>query len=374
MTQEHENELVEVSDEDDAESTAQDDNPTATDEDEQEDEKFPLWLRKWAPTAAFFMGFVFDTITLGRRVGPLDLVLIGTYALLAYIALYLGSRYFSEKTNKMIQIATQFFVGGMFSALVVLYFKSAAGWYSLLFVLSLVGFMLWNEFFHKRETQRELIWGVYSVCLIMTLNFIFPHLFKSISPFWFYLSTGCAFGFLVLLQKLAKYPAKVLRTTITISLILVTLFTFGWIPPVPLVMKNTLVCVDFERIKNEYTCNVEIQPLLSRLGIVDQSLHPPSGGPVHVLTAIFAPSGINVKMEHRWFHKTKKGWKQTDALKFVMKGGRKGGWRYHTRKRNIAGGKWRVSTALQGGAVLGYVEFDVGTEEPTLYKRERQSL
>lgn len=343
-------------------------------ENEEEADKIPPWVRKWAPTAAFFFGFAFDTVTLGRRVGLLDLLLISGYALLAYIALYLGSRYFSEKTNKIIQIATQFFLGGMFSALVVLYFKSAAGWYSFFFVMVLIAFMLWNEFFHKRESQRELIWGVYSVCLIMTLNFIFPHLFKSISPLWFYLSTIIALGFLFLLQKTAKYPRKVLRTPISISIILVTLFTFGWIPPVPLVMKNTLVCVDFERKDNKYTCQVEAQPFLSRLGLADQDIHPPAGGPVHCLTAIFAPPGINAKMEHRWFHRTKNGWKQTDTLTFTMKGGRKGGWRYHTRKRKIASGKWRVETALRDGAVLGYVEFDVGKEEPTLYKRHLESL
>ncbi len=364
--QEHEEKI-------DTQSDAEPGAPDET-EDEEEKEKIPPWVRKWAPTGAFFAGFVFDSFTLGRRVGPLDLVLIGGYAVLAFIALYLGSRYFSEKTNRIIQVATQFFLGGMFSALVVLYFKSAAGWYSFFFVMTLIAFMLWNEFFHKRESQRELIWGVYSVCLIMTLNFIYPHIFKSISPLWFYLSTGTALCFLYLLQKAAKYPKKVLRTPVTISLILVTLFTFGWIPPVPLVMKNTLVCVEFERKDDKYTCLVEAQPFLSKIGIADLDIHPPQGGPVRVLTAIFAPSGIDVEMEHRWFHLTKKGWKQTDALTFTMKGGRKGGWRYHTRKRKIAPGKWRVETALKDGAVLGYVKFDVGEEEPTLYKRTREAL
>lgn len=336
--------------------------------------KIPEWVKKWGPSAAFFGGFLFDSITLGRRVGTLDLFLIGAYAAFAYIALFLSSRYFSEKTNKIIQIATQFFLGGMFSALVVLYFKSAAGWYSLTFVLALVSFMVWNEFFHKRESQRELIWGVYCVCLIMTLNFILPHLMKSISGLWFYLSTTLALGLLLGLQRAAKYPKKVLRTPLSISFILVTLFTFGWIPPVPLVMKNTLICVDFEKVNDEYTCQVEAQPFLSRIGLADEDIHPPEGGPVHCLTAIFAPKEIVAKMEHRWFHHTKKGWKKTDTLTFTMKGGRKKGWRYHTRKRNIAKGKWRVETALRDGAVLGYIEFDVGEEEPTLYKRERQSL
>lgn len=343
--------------------------------DTETESRTPDWVKIWAPTVAFFGGFVFDSVTLGRRVSTLDLALVGGYAFLNYIALYLASRYFSERVHNFIQIATQFLLGGMFSALVVLYFKSAAGWYSFLFILILIGAMIWNEFFHKRETQRELIWGVYSICLIMTLNFIFPYVMKSISPLWFYLSTALALGLLFGLQRWAKYPKKVLRTPLTIAGVLTLLFILGWIPPVPLVMKNTMVCTDFEKQENKYTCRVEIQSFLQRIGLANDIIHPPEGGPIHVLTAIFAPQNISAKMEHRWFHKTKNGWKRTDTLTFSMKGGRKGGWRYHTRKRNIHAGKWRVETALRDGAVLGYIEFEIiRKEEPTLFKRERKSL
>jgi hypothetical protein len=57
-------------------------------------------------------------------------------------------------------------------------------------------------------------------------------------------------------------------------------------------------------------------------------------------------------------------------MAFEAVGGRKDGWRFWSRKRQITPGLWRVQTALQGGGVLGQQDFEVveGQTTKVLYR------
>ena len=68
---------------------------------------------------------------------------------------------------------------------------------------------------------------------------------------------------------------------------------------------------------------------------------------------------------HRWAHRTSPDdpWETTDRIAYPLEGGREGGYRGFTLKRNVAPGQWRVSVETEQGAVLGRIRFDLVESE-----------
>src|SRR5690554_389274 len=340
--------------------------------------------RRWLPFSFFVGGFLFDVLTLGRMVTMLNLAVVALYALWAGAFLVLLGRFsvsgaaLSEESPSEARLrlegapeptrlkwlrwagfAFNFCLGSLFSALVVLYFKSAGEWLTLLTVLLLFGAMVFNEFARLKDSQRHLSWAIYCVSLVMLFNFLVPHLIGSISAWWFYISTVIAVGAVYGLCWLAGHSFRMVRVATVASLGLVGLFVLGWIPPVPLVLKNTLVGRDYQKIEGQYTCMVDEQSFWVRIGLDEPTVAWKPGERVDVLTAIFAPKSVEVDMEHRWFHEVKGAWRRTDTVPFHMRGGREKGWRMHSAKRHLSAGRWKVETAVANGTALGYKTFIV---------------
>ncbi len=338
------------------------------------DERFRLserWatVRPYLPFIAFGCGFLFDSVTLGRRVSRLDLYLVSAYGILAFIALAIRELELTDRLRRVVSFALQFCLGGSLSALVVLYFRSTGHLFTLLFVLALFVSMVVNELLHAdEEPPRDYVWAIWVVSATMLANFVVPHIVGSVSAVWFYLSAAVALGLLLLVRWLAKVPWRSMRLTIGAALGLVLFWVLGFIPPVPLVYKNNLVCTDF--IKAEYSCRVDDPGWKQKLGVAPTTV---TGRPVYCLTAVFAPLGVDVEVKHHWYREVDGEWEQTDDMSFEMRGGRKEGWRFWSRKRNAQPGIWKVETALSGGAVLGYEKFEVREASDDVSKH-RQKL
>lgn len=357
--------------------------------------------RRALPFGFFVGGFLFDALTLGRLVTFANLLVVGLYAVGAAICLVILGRFspaltpvippredggaegqgLSEgalvdaprppntesKWLRGVKFGLNFCLGSLFSALVILYFKSAGGWLTFLTVSLLFAGMVFNEFARLGESQRHLSWGIFCVSLVMLLNFVLPHLMGSISAWWFYISTAVAIGLVWALNRLAGNHFRMIRSALGAAGVLVLLFIMGWVPPVPLVLKHSLVGRDYKKVDGEYSCLVDQQTLLSRAGLSAPRVSWAEGEQVDMLTAIFAPRGIEVDMEHRWYQKVDGAWAQTDTIPFHIRGGRQKGWRMRSAKRNLAPGLWRVETALAGGTALGHQTFRVeiaGEERP----------
>ena len=82
--------------------------------------------RPWAAAAFFFTGFVWDAVTLGRRITSVDLFIVLGYLAAAGIILVLLGRQITFRGSQYLSAALQFFFGGTFSALLVFYFLSAS--------------------------------------------------------------------------------------------------------------------------------------------------------------------------------------------------------------------------------------------------------
>jgi MFS family permease len=352
-------------------------------------------LRRWFPFAFFVGGFAFDALTLGRVITVMNIVVVALYALGAGIFLVLIGRFsphpsphpsdnspeapdalpkkdtppnndepirkyvLPDKWLRWCGFAFHFCLGSLFSALVIMYFKSAGEWLTLLTVLLLFAAMVFNEFARLDESQRHLSWGIYCVSLVMLLNFVVPHLVGSISAWWFYISSILAVGLVRGLCRLAGHPYRMVRVATVAAAALVALYAFGWVPPVPLVLKNTVIGRDFAKIDGEYTCVVDEQTFLVDVGLDAPTVAWKPGERVDVLTAIFAPENIDADMEHRWFRQVDGEWKLTDTIPFHVRGGREEGWRMHSAKRHVSPGLWKVETAVADGAGLGYETFRV---------------
>ena len=329
-------------------------------------ERWHVW-RRWFPAIAFFVGFTIDIVNLSRGVKLVDLLMVSGYAVLAMGALVVRARAEDDRWKRWSTNGFQLFLGALFSAMVVLYFQSSGQFFSILFVLGLFVAQVANEFLHKDERQRRLVWAIYAVSVVMLLNFLIPHLVKSVSPIWFYVSTVLGLGVVAALRRLTGESWENLKVAAGVVATLVVLYIMGFVPPVPLVLEHQLECTDFK--KSEYSCAVDDPTVMQMFGLSGDTVT--TDGPVYVLTAVSAPLDVEVELEHVWYRDTDDGWKETDTMAFSMRGGRKDGWRFWSRKRNAKPGDWRVETRLKGGAVLGYTRFEV---VPGEREKLRQSL
>jgi len=135
--------------------------------------------RRFVPVIAFFGGFIWDAVALGRAVKTFDLVRLGFYFTVALVFLILLSaslestdQRVAKERNAISQKASdlrafalsrdlsdtwrfrfsyvvQFCFGGLFSAMIVCYFKSSGSILALVFVGVLAIFFVSNEFLQK---------------------------------------------------------------------------------------------------------------------------------------------------------------------------------------------------------------------------------
>lgn len=330
-----------------------------------ETEELPAWkkywlrLRKYFPVLAFLGGFLWDSLTLGRVVTSTDLFMLGGYVALAYVCLLLLIIRVDERYLRPLTWVVQFCFGGLFSALVIFYFKSSGNLWTMLFVLGLVFLLIGNEWLQSRYSRMGIAWSLFTLTGTMFLNFAIPHWVHSVNFLWFILSTLLGFGLTALLWKLSGRSPLLLIAPGGVSLLLLSFWFMDLIPPVPMVMKQNIVCKGFEKVKGEYTCMEPSPSLLEQMGILKTRIYKSPEERLYVLSSVFAPSDVEADLEHRWqYRDTSAGeWVNAGVVPFHMTGGRQEGYRLYSRKENMKSGLWRVVTALQGGAVMGFTEF-----------------
>ncbi len=329
-------------------------------------------IRRFMPAIAFFCGFTWDSLTMGRVVSFYDLLLLTTYYFGAALILILLVREIQPEWQNWFTFLVQFSFGGLFSALVVFYFKSSGSFYTFLVVIGLVILLVANEFLAEKYRSRTLSWAMFAACGTMYLNFLIPHVFHSIKPVWFYLSCILSMAVVLSIHGFASakqrelIPEKIknfqyirdLRQMIPASgviILLVVLYQLQFIPPVPLVLRKSYICRNFSKENGIYQGQVEKQTFLQVLGFGKDIIHFQDGEKIYSMAAIFAPTKIKVNLEQRWWLRNEKSgnWMPRGVVPIHMVGGRKKGWRtYSYINKTVEKGNWKVETALKAGAVL----------------------
>lgn len=326
------------------------------------------------PVLFFAGGFVMDAVTLGRNINLWTLGYVGACAVGVIGCFAIRAHGWFEKYSQWVDSSLHFLLGAVFSALVVLYFRSAGTLVTGIAVAVMVGAMLWNEVAARGDASREILWAVFALSLVMYLNFLLPYAVGSLSALWFYGSIVVTLGVLWGTRHLINIPRRSLIVSSACAGGAAVLFVAGAIPPVPLAMKRQMPCIDAEHVGDEYVCQRSDRRLTTRWGLTDPRVEFISGERVSVMSAVAAPRNVSASLEHRWYRwSSEEGWLARDTIPVRMTGGRDGGWRFYSYKQNIRPGFWRVETAVPNGSVLSYVEFSVRqVEKPP--KRESWTL
>lgn len=284
-------------------------------------------------------------------------------------------REWSEVWKKRFSWAVQFCFGSMFSALVVCYFKSSGSIASLILVILLAVLLVGNEFLQKKYESFGVSLAFFCLLGTMFLNFSIPYFVHRIGLVLFIFSTLLSLGVCFLIQKISRRSKKVLIAPIAISSLLIVAYVMNWVPPVPLVLKQQVACVNFDRA--DYSCDADAPGFLQKLGLKAPSVHRDADMPLFYLSSVYAPAALKAEIEYRWYYKGPNdvSYKLTDRVAsgtMRITGGRVQGYRSFSKKTNAPAGKYRVETAFKNGAVIGALAFDVveGARDTSGYVRE----
>lgn len=276
-------------------------------------------------------------------------------------------REWSETWKQRFTWAVQFCFGGLFSALVVCYFKSSGSLASFLLVILLAILLVGNEFLQKKYESFGVSLAFFCLLGTMFMNFAIPHLVHRIGFIWFFLSTLLSFGMCMFIWKISHRKKSILVAPALISILLVVAYIMNWVPPVPLVLKQKIACQNFD--KATYTCDIDDPNVFQSIGLQIPSVHRVDSSEVYFLASIYAPAKLKAELEYLWYYQDPQTgkYKLTDRIssgRMTLNGGRESGFRTFTRKKNTPPGKYRVEVAYKNGAVIGSGTFEVFGEPP----------
>lgn len=334
-------------------------------------------LRRFYPVAAFFGGFIFDALTLGQRVKASDFWQLAGYLLgAAVFASWLAWRDAREKEPPLPAqnlkghvarlvwqapyLLVQFFYGGIFSALFILYSKSSGHFGTWLTAAVLGALLVANEFARDRYGRRfTLTWSLFALNAILLLNFALPHLAGSIAPLWFYVSTVAGATLAHVLRWLSPGRPGRIGPAWGIAVALLVAWNLGMIAPVPLVNRDMAVGHDFEQSSGRFLLVVEQAPWWQVWRKQSSVAHVEEGQRLYGVSAVFAPLGVVADLEHRWEVREKGGWRVFYSNRFRSSGGRERGFRGYSWVLNPPPGDWRFVVATQDGRTIGVLNVRV---------------
>lgn len=146
----------------------------------------------------------------------------------------------------------QFLYGSVFSALFILYFKSASHLTALVWSIGLAGLLIANEFFEHAYRRFTLTWTLFSFCTILLFNFVIPYAIGSVSAIWFFLSVALAVMMTHFLKTAIAEREGKIWPTYALAGVLVVAYIVDVIPPVPLVKRDIQVGTQLEKTALSY--------------------------------------------------------------------------------------------------------------------------
>lgn len=340
-------------------------------------------LRRFFPLLAFLGGFAWDALTIGQRVRPADLWRLGGFLLGAALLIVWMARQvprppaadaqaahpWRHKLEHLLRLAPylllQFFFGGIFSALFILYFKSAGHLGSWLTAAALGALLVANEFSRDRYGQRlALTWSMFALNAILLCNFALPHALGTLDPNWFYVSTLGGMAITHLLWRYGAAQRGRISVAWGVAGVLLAAWLAGMIAPVPLVRKALAVGHEFVQQDGYYRVRVEPAPFWQPWRDQAATVTVREGERLYGVSAVFAPLGISAQLEHRWEIRRDDGWQVVSRSRFQASGGREGGFRGYSWVLDPKPGNWRFIVATQDGRTVALDTFKVVRGEP----------
>ena len=339
-------------------------------------------LRRLYPVAAFLGGFAWDALTIGQRIRVVDFWRLGAFLLgAALLTLWLARRgalgvaapeadqslraRFRSLIWQAPYLLLQFFFGGIFSALFILYFKSSGHLGTWLTAAFLGALLIGNEFAGDHYGQRfTLTWALFALNAILLFNFALPHALGSLNPLWFYASTATGLLLTLLLRWLAPGRPGRSGPAWSLAALLTLAFSLDMIAPVPLVKRQMAVGQEFVQADGNYTLQIERAAWWQWWRDQASTVHVPEGGRLYGVSAVFAPLGVTASLEHRWEVHAATGWRVVYRRPFQSTGGRDRGFRGYSWVLNPPPGDWRFIVATQDGRTIDILRVTVARGAP----------
>ena len=339
-------------------------------------------LQRLYPLTAFIGGFLWDALTLGQRVKTLDFWRLCGFLLGEALLIYwLAYRYkhanlppdSDNHTPSRWQLARwqapylllQFFFGGLFSALFILYVKSS-GHFSAWFAAGGLGALLVaNEFWRDNYARRfTLNWVLFALSAILLMNFVLPHAAGSLDARWFYVSAALGLLLAHVLYRLAPGSPGRIEPAWGLAGVLLLAWHLDMIAPVPLVKRAVGVGQQFSQHAGAYQLQVENSEKWQFWRDQATKIHLPQNSLLYGVSAVFAPRGVTAPLQHQWLRRSESGdWITVTLIRFSASGGREGGFRGYSYLKNPTPGEWRLIVATQDGRTISTLAFSLETGE-----------
>lgn len=340
--------------------------------------KFYEEHKKFGPLAFFLGGFFLDVFTLGRADDLFTNLQLSAFLFVSAVLIFLEvlvlneqmkPRGFWAKVWKFHIEATQFILGGLFSAYTVFYFQSASIRASFAFMIVLIAIMLVNEFidFGFRGLGARMLF--FSYCLISFFIYLVPVVFGGVGPLYFLLalviSTLVYWAYYSFIKKQLNITRPVLLRKVfrlpfygVLLFFLVTYYS-KVIPPVPLSVSYIGVFHNVEKKAGEYKLSYS-RPYWKFWEKGAQSFEAFPGDRIYCFVSIFSPVDFEDQVFVRWSFKNAQGhWEKSDAIPISIQGGRGEGYRGYTYKQNYQDGDWRIEIETEDERELGRIYLTV---------------
>lgn len=325
---------------------------------------------KYLSPVALATGFIWDSFTLRRIDLWLDnLVLLG-YLFIAGSAIAILNTRPAGWFKRVAPLLLQFAFGGLFSAFVIFYSRSAVFVTSWPFLIILVVLLVGNEFFRKHYGRFIFHIAIFFVAVFSYSTLIVPTLMGSMGPAIFLLGglvSLALMGFIVAglvvasPQIFQEHKSAILIMILSIYGLFHLLYFTNTIPPIPLALKDGGIYHSIARTDGGY--EVSFEPSIWYLYFREYNyvFRQRPGETVYAYSSVFAPTRLNTRIFHHWsyFDAKREEWVTTDRLGFAITGGRDGGYRGYSFKTSIFPARWRVEVVTERDQLLGRMNFEV---------------
>jgi hypothetical protein len=321
-------------------------------------------------------GFFIDSVTL-RRVDLLpETILLYTYLGISALCIFLthlmeenaAAGGVTARFVPWITYILQFTFGGLFSAFLIFYSRSASLAASWPFLALLLFVFLGTEIFKRHHSRLVFqltifFFGIFSFCV-----FSVPIAIGTIGPLVFILSGVVSlvvfsmFVFLLRLTGRMRIRARMGSIVLSTAVVFVTinfLYFSGILPPIPLALKEIGIYHSVTHTDATYLLSRENRTWYQSFS--QPVVHITEGAPLYAFAAVFAPVSLKTEVVHRWqYYDAGSGvWKDSTVVRFPMIGGRDQGFRGFSLKYDATEGLWRVSIETPNGQLIGRTAFSV---------------
>lgn len=327
--------------------------------------------------AAMVGGFAFDNYYFGRLDHPAtQVVLIGylAVAILAILSLHFLESWpvpdqLFKKGRPLLSMLSQFSLGGLWSAFLIFYGRSAVISTSWPFLVLLAGMLIGNEVFRKYHARLAFTCTLLFFALFSYAIFAVPMVTGQMGRRTFLTSGAVSVALFLLIlfalrvisrERVEQAWRGIVLGSAGVYAALNVFYYTNILPPLPLTLSNAGVYQSLTKDGDTYRAVSEEQNWLQTPGSMPV-MHMAPGGKLYLFSAVFAPIMIKTDVLHIWqrFDDASGMWRTVSRVTFPIQGGREGGYRGYSIKSAPQTGRWRVNIETPDGLLIGRVPFIV---------------